>query len=249
MNKTKIPWCDYTWNPITGCSPESEGCENCYAAAIAHRFHREWGKPHFEYSRIDQPRSQKQPSKIFVCSTSDLFHEGVDLEWFLAVMKVVQECHWNKFIFCTKRPQNMAEKMNLWTNARTNGHPLPNLWLLTSVENQARANERIPWLLKSPAVVRGISAEPLLGPIELPETCNHKSCNDFGPSRCDHPVCESRLLHWVIAGPETGPKARPCSGLWIRDMFLQCQKNNIAFFDKRSPDPVLNQFVKREYPR
>ena len=233
MNKTKIPWCDYTWNPITGCSPASEGCANCYASAMAKRFHRPWGVPVFHPEKLDEPLKVKEPSRIFVCSTGDLFHEKSN---FNDVREVLARCcafNLHTFIILTKRPHMMLDFCKCFQ--LPSGRLPSNLWIGVSVENQARADERIPVLLKVPSAVHFISAEPLLGPINL-----RRGFTD-GPQA--YPL--GMGLNWVIAGPETGPKKRPYEPSWIADLYAQCRMNGCAFFDKRDNFPNSC----REWPR
>jgi protein gp37 len=229
MNKTKIPWCDWTWNPIVGCSPASEGCANCYAAAISKRFHLPWGSAHFLPERLDQPAKVRKPGRVFVCSMGDLFHESVPDDWIKQVFNAMHpdilqpSCH--TFQILTKRPQRMAEFFKRHTKA---GGPIAwsNVWLGVTVENQARADERVPILLGIPSAVRFVSVEPMLGPVDLASAA--------GVTYWDDPVAG---IHWVIAGPETGPKARPCQDAWINALAAESP----CFFDKRNP--------RREWPR
>ena len=204
MNKTGIEWCDWTWNPIAGCSPASEGCNHCYAAAISRRFNRSWGKPVFHPERLDQPARVKKPGRVFVCSMSDLFHESVTREWKQAVFTVACNTPRHTFMFLTKRPERV---MDWWIG------DVPNIWLGVTAENQARADERIPILLGIPAAVRFVSVEPMLGPVDL---------TPWLPR-----------LDWVIAGPETGPAARTCDPAWIDHLAAHCTAANVPFFDKR----------------
>jgi len=210
MNKTKIEWCDYTWNPIVGCSPISAGCKNCYAAAISKRFNLPWGSAHYIPERLTQPLDLEKPSRIFVCSMGDFFHHTVKTEWKHAVFNVVDACPQHTFIFLTKRPGSIA---SFWI-------PHRNIWIGVTVENQEAADHRIPIFYKARlfAQVRFISAEPLLGPITLKNL----------------PIPD-----WVIAGPETGPGARPCDDKWINDLAAE----SLKFFDKRKAG-----WMRREFP-
>jgi protein gp37 len=218
MNRTKIPWCDWTWNPIVGCSPASEGCANCYAAAISKRFHLPWGKARFMPERLDQPAKVHKPGRVFVCSMGDLFHETVSREWKQAVFTVACNTPRHTFIFLTKRPERV---MDWWIG------DVPNVWLGVTVENQKRADERVPLLMKIPAAVRFVSVEPMLGPVDL-------SC-----------WLASGKLSWVIAGPETGPRRRPFDEAWLDGCYgldAQCRTYGAAFFDKR------DEWTRREFP-
>ncbi len=151
MNNVKksIGWCDYTWNPVTGCSPVSEGCENCYAAALSKRFGWTWGKPVFHPERLDEPMKLKKPSKIFVCSMGDLFHPDTPIPAQSAVWDTAYACPRHTFLILTKRVLNMRNVLFATNHFRFG--VLNNIWLGATVENQARANERIPILLETPA--------------------------------------------------------------------------------------------------
>lgn len=189
MNKTEIEWSDMTWNPVRGCSLVSAGCESCYAMKQAHRFSgkghpyegltelgphgpRWTGKIRLVPEALDQPLKIKKPQRIFVNSMSDLFHEDVPDEFIQAVFTTMACCPQHVFQILTKRPQRMAKLIQRWKDIGLTyksgiGSTLSNVLLGVSVEDQKTADERIPLLLKTPAAVRWISAEPLLGPINL----------------------------------------------------------------------------------
>jgi protein gp37 len=107
MNKTRIEWCDWTWNPIVGCEPISAGCQNCYAASISKRFGLPWGQPVFRPERLEEPLKVEKPARIFVCSMGDFFHAKVLREWKEAVFRVIDRAPRHTFIFLTKRPENV----------------------------------------------------------------------------------------------------------------------------------------------
>ena len=212
MNKTTISWCygpngeqGYTWNPFTGCSPASEGCDNCYAAAIAHRFKKPWGSVTFHPERLKQPYKQRTPARVFVCSVSDIYHEDIDPVERSAVLGVIGENPQLTFILLTKRPGNIPR-----------GAPwFKNIWLGVTAENQERYNDR--WLelvtrTNTPdrPLVRFVSVEPMLGPVVLYPCCNQRP-------------------DWVIAGPETGPRNRYCDNAWLYQLQSECD----CFHDKR----------------
>lgn len=211
MNKTKIPWCDYTWNPIVGCSPASAGCANCYAAAISRRFHLPWGAACFLPERLDQPERERKPGRVFVCSMSDIGHETVIPEWRQAIYAAMLRAPWHTFIILTKRPAALAVD-----------RPPANVWMGVSVCQQE--DEGPTWGVlrlrrgREPNRVLFASVEPMLTPVSF--THWH-----IKPD-------------WVIAGPETGQKARPCPGDWIDTL----AKESPVFFDKRST------FTRREFP-
>ena len=221
MNHTKIPWCDLTWNPIVGCSPVSEGCEHCYAAAISKRFNKPWGHPVLHRDRLDQPAKEKKPSRIFVCSMSDLFHNECTVEMQEAVFCAMRDAPWHTYMLLTKRPHNMRRAFH--------GRGAIDNWCCgVTAENQGWANARMSCLLSIRCRVRFVSAEPLLGPIDLNKI--HGYWGGIG-------------LDWVIAGPENGPGARECNPQWIELLADQCWGGNIPFFDKRE------NFIRREFPK
>jgi protein gp37 len=111
--------------------------------------------------------------------------------------------------------------------------PLPNVWLGVSVEDQKAADERIPLLLQTPAAVRWISAEPLLGPVKLPALCDFSACGDHSNKPCDNVTCPARTLDWVVVGGESGPHARPMHPQWARDLRDQCAAAGVPFLMKQ----------------
>lgn len=225
MATTKIEWATDVWNPVTGCQKVSQGCKNCYAERLAGRF---WGDRKFtdvqvHPDRLDQPLKWRKPRRIFVSSMSDLFHEDVPTSFIGDVVDVMGSCPQHTFMILTKRPQRMAD---LW---RINSAPggvlsggLSNAWLGVSAEDQKTADERIPYLLQTPAAVRFLSCEPLLGPIDL----------GF-PFVSDNPLMVQRHVDWVIAGGEGGPGARPMHPDWARGLRDQCVSAGVPFFFKQ----------------
>lgn len=256
MAETRIEWADAVWNVTSGCSPVSEGCQNCWAKRYAHRLRGRFGYPAddpfrvtLHPERLKEPLRWSKPRRVFVCSMGDLFHPEVP-ETFIA--QVLHEMCWrpeHTFLVLTKRPDRMAEllcgsrfrdllaKQFLYRieeyvsiyHPRRNW-PLPNLWLGVTAENQARADERIPILLQIPAAVRWVSCEPLLGPIDLHDYLwNHHDGTAAG-----YPVAwaEKGGIHWVVVGGETGPGARPCHPDWIRRIRDDCVAARVPFFLK-----------------
>lgn len=192
---TKIEWATDTWNPITGCTPISEGCQNCYAKRMSKRLAGRCGydknepfKVTLHKNRLDEPLHWKKPSKIFVCSMGDLFHEGISDMAIEDVFATMSMCPQHTFLLLTKRPDRVLHWFShfradfptetvraqvwrsRWSIYKTQKHfewPLPNVWLGVTAENQQRADERIPILLQIPAAVRFVSVEPMLGPVDL----------------------------------------------------------------------------------
>lgn len=225
MNNSKIEWTDKTWNPVTGCTKVSQGCKNCYAETFYERFN---GKGSFKNitchpDRLSAPLSWKKPSMVFVNSMSDLFHEDVPFEFIDAVFRVMADVDIHTYQVLTKRPARMLEffrwKMAefgiLWV-APTN------VWLGVSVEDQAAANERIPLLAPIPCKTKFLSCEPLLGPVELFHLTNGNR----------------KVISWVIAGGESGNKARPMHPGWARSLRDQCADADVPFFFKQNGEYV-----------
>ena len=207
MNKTGIPWADWTWNPIVGCSPASAGCQNCYAAAISKRFHLPWGSAHFIPERLNQPAKVKKPGRVFVCSMADIGHETVKPEWREAIADAMRAAPWHTYIVLTKRP-------GMWLSELP-----PECWAGVTIESQFEMGRwhvllNCAWFNS----VKFVSVEPMLTSVT------------FG----SRPVKPD----WVIAGPETGPKARQFMPEWIDWL----SKESPCFFDKRKT------FTRREFP-
>lgn len=190
---TKIEWTDEVWNCVTGCDKVSQGCKNCYAGRLAETRLKHlaeykdgfFGNVQIHPDRLSRPLKWNKPRMIFVNSMSDLFHPDAPFEFIAAAFGIMAACPQHTFQILTKRPEKALEWFE-WV--RNQGHamdipfiisknmpvdigiddwPLPNVWLGVSVENQQTADERIPLLLKCPAAIRFVSAEPLLGPIDF----------------------------------------------------------------------------------
>ncbi len=213
---------------MTGCTKVSEGCRNCYAERMAKRLVGRYGYPARDpflptlhsYERLEEPLRWRKPRTVFVCSMGDLFHQAVPTSFILEVWKVMERCYWHRFLVLTKRP----ERMELLFSALPLGEivlpMLPNVWVGTSVEDQATADVRIPYLLRCWSPVRFLSVEPLLGPVDLRRV-------EIG----DRIAAE--LLDLVIAGGESGPRARPCDVDWLRALRDQCHAAAVPFFLKQ----------------
>jgi len=166
---TKIEWAEETWNPVTGCTPVSEGCQNCYAARMARRLAGRCGYPADEPfrvtlhpERLEQPAKWRKPRRIFVCSMGDLFHPDIRWEYIYDVFLAMYNAGWHTFLVITKRPGRMKAIIEEHIP-----HVADNIWLGVTAENQGRADERIPVLLSIPAAVHFVSIEPCLGPVDL----------------------------------------------------------------------------------
>lgn len=240
---SKIEWTEYNWEVTGGCDKISSGCRGCYAIPlIGNRFannpiHKgrydglvegdNWtGKIKLFEDRLTQPLHWRKARKVFVNSRSDLFHEDVPFEFIEQIFNVMNKSRQHIFQILTKRPERMLEYFKwymskhkaiftLWKDVIA---PLKHVWLGVSVEDQQTADERIPLLLQTPAAVRWISAEPLLGEILLPNWIEDK---------------ELGLLDWVVVGGESGPKARPMHPDWVRSIRDQCKAAGVPFFFKQ----------------
>ncbi|MEC4836084.1 phage Gp37/Gp68 family protein [Mycobacteroides chelonae] len=258
-DKTGIEWTDATWSPVTGCTRVSDGCLNCYierstpirvagrkfdgegiGASLAVQLHP---------NRLDWPLRKRDGKKIFVCSQADLFHDDVPDEYIARVFAVMALSPHHTFQVLTKRHGRMRSLLNshaFWGRVGVAGldrdvwlpqsgvsldqHYLPNVWLGVSAEDQKRADLRIPALLDTPAAVRFISAEPLLGPIDL-----SRFVEDDG-EKFDLPP-----LSWVIVGGESGPGARPMHPDWARSLRDQCVAAGVPFLFKQWGEWAPNQ--------
>ena len=225
MAKTTISWTDYSWNPVTGCTPISSACDHCYARSIATRFTGTPSWPNgFKVTchpeRLEQPLHWRKPGRVFLCSAGDLFHEDVPEAFIARVFARMAACRQHTFQILTKRPERMLDIVNLACRAVPEHWPLPNVWLGVTAENQEMVDARIPLLLQVPAAVRFVSVEPMLGPLDL---------LDYLPWGNNDPAAK---LDWVIAGGESGPHARPMHPDWVRSVRQQCTAAGVPFFFK-----------------
>lgn len=210
-----IEWTDATWNPVTGCTKITAGCDNCYASRFAERFRGVPGHP-FEQGfdltlrpdRLDQPLRWKRSRMIFVNSMSDLFHKEVPFSFVDSVFDTMEEADWHVFQVLTKRSSRMRDYLQ---RRYADQNPPDHIWLGVSVED-AKGAARINHLREAPAGVRFLSVEPLIGPV--------------GP-------VDLSGIHWVIAGGESGPGARILNIDWARDIRDQCARQGVAFFFKQ----------------
>ena len=233
-DRSSIEWTDATWNVVTGCSRVSRGCENCYAerlAATRLRHHpsrrglvdergRWTGEVRLNEQWLDQPLRWQDPRRIFVAAHGDLFHESVPDAWIDAVVGVMHEATRHVYQLLTKRPGRARDYFAArgWSDVVSGKLPRY-IHLGVSVEDQETADERIPVLLDIPAAVRWISAEPLLGQIEI----DGLLAGEGYPAGLD----------WVVAGGESGPGARPMDPSWPRTLRNQCICARVPFFFKQ----------------
>ncbi len=238
MANTRIEWAEAVWNPVTGCTPISEGCKNCYAQRMAKRLAGRCGYPADEpfrvtlhSDRLDEPLKWKKPRRVFVCSMGDLFHEDVPDAWIdQLIWEMGHMLQKHTFLILTKRPERMRD---WFIKAYAENLPYPNLWLGVTAENQQRADERIPILLQIPAAVRFVSVEPMLGPVDLSLSDGVDLSMSVGTGLKPGKSYLINSLDWVICGGETGSRARPMHPDWVRSLRDQCVNAGVSFFFKQ----------------
>jgi protein gp37 len=221
---TGIEWTEATWNPTTGCDRVSPGCDHCYALTLAarlkamgsHRYQRD-GRPRtsgpgfgvtMHWDKLREPAGWRKPRIVFVNSMSDLFHPQISDEFIAEVFETMRSTPQHTFQVLTKRPARMASLLSGSISAA------PNVWVGTSVEDQEWADTRIPKILATPATVRFLSCEPLLGPIDLSRYLGGE-------------------IGWVIVGGESGGGARPMAPEWARAIRDACLGRGTPFFFKQ----------------
>ena len=210
-DRSAIEWTDASWNPLTGCTQVTPGCDHCYAKTFAERFRGVKDHPYeqgFDFrlwpERLELPLRWRQPRRVFVNSMSDLFQNEVPEIFIVKVFEIMGRADHHVFQLLTKRSARLARLRDVL--------PWPdNVWVGVSIENNAYVS-RANHLRKVPAAVRFISAEPLLGPLDR--------LNLEG-------------VDWVITGGESGPGYRPCDPDWVRDVRDRCNQQGIAFFHKQ----------------
>jgi protein gp37 len=235
--KSTIEWTDTTWNPVTGCTKVSKGCDHCYAERFSERFRGVAGHP-FETGfdltlrpeRVAQPLSWKRSRMVFVNSMSDLFHKKIPTSYIAQVFTTMEQTPQHIYQVLTKRSSLLRKFVN---ERYANGAAPHNIWLGVSIEDRD-ALVRLRHLQQTRASVRFVSFEPLLGPIGEVDLTG---------------------IHWAIAGGESGHKARPVDPAWVRELRDQCTSAGVAFFFKqwggRTPKAGGNTLDGRqwlEYP-
>ena len=232
-SKTKIEWTECSWNPITGCTKISEGCKNCYAAKFALRL-KAMHNPRYQNGfnvtvhedLIEAPLHWKTACKVFVNSMSDLFHEDIPDEIIFKIFDTMNRAEQHTFQILTKRSERlmqMSDRLH-WTN---------NIWMGVSIENNDTFF-RADHLRETGAIIKFISAEPLLG-----------SLLDLDLTGID----------WLIVGGESGPGSRPMEKEWVIELMKKARGNNVAFFfkqwggvNKKKAGRALDGETYSEYP-
>lgn len=236
---TGIEWTDHTFNPWWGCVRVSPACEHCYAETFAARFGVKWGvkaerkiasekvwNDPLRWDRAAEKAGVRR--KVFCASMADIFEDRRDLDEPRArVFALIERTPHLDWQLLTKRPEAV---MRLVPESWRGGFP-HNVWMGTTVEDQRRADERIPHLLALPARVKFLSCEPLLGSVDI-SFWTHRPCGWSGCGTCgQRPLLP--FIDWVIAGGESGPGARPMHPGWVRSLRDQCTRDDVPFFFKQ----------------
>jgi len=235
---TQIEWTDATWNPVTGCTKITRGCDHCYAERFSERFRNVPGHP-FENGfdltlrpdRITQPLGWKQPRRIFVNSMSDLFHKEVPKTFIDAIFETMEAANWHTYQVLTKRSSLMMK----YLQRRYEGGLAPNhIWLGVSIEDE-KNTVRLKHLKAAPASTKFVSFEPLLASVGKIDLAG---------------------IDWAIVGGESGPHARPMAEEWAIEIRDQCRRDKVAFFFKqwggirpKSGGRLLRGREWNQYPR
>jgi len=237
-SSTQIEWTDATWNPVTGCTKITRGCDLCYAERFSERFRGVLGHP-FENGfdlklraeRLQQPLTWRQPRRIFVNSMSDLFHKEIPKSFIDSVFITMEAADWHTFQVLTKRSSLMTRYLH---NRYGEGKAPPHIWLGVSIEDAQNA-VRLKHLRAARASTKFVSFEPLLGPVGK---------------------LDLEGIHWAIVGGESGPRARPMAEEWVLEIRDQCRAAKVAFFFKqwggtrpKSGGRLLRGREWNQYPR
>ena len=215
---TAIQWTEMTWNPVAGCTKISEGCRNCYAERMAKRLqimgvaqYRNGFELTLVPHVINDPLKWRRSRMVFVNSMSDLFHGDVPIDYIRKIFNVMAVTPQHTYQILTKRTGRLAELASQLPWT-------PNIWMGVSIESQDTMF-RLDDLARVDAYVRFISFEPLLGPVSNLDLSH---------------------ISWVIAGGESGPRARPIMKQWVDSILTACRTNNIPFFFKQWGRPEFN---------
>ena len=218
MAQSNIEWTELTWNPVTGCNKISPGCKNCYAEVMTRRLksmgvekYSEGFKIRTHPDTLSIPFTWKKSKVVFVNSMSDLFHPEVPLDYIRAVFAVMNQTPQHTYQVLTKRSERLLEVANelSWTE---------NIWMGVSVENE-EYSYRINELARTPAKIKFLSIEPLIGAVK---------------------TVDLRNINWVIVGGESGHKARPLKKEWVDDIKIKCEEYKVPFFFKQWGKPKFN---------
>ena len=243
--QSKIEWTDHTFNPWEGCQKVAPECDNCYAEARDVRFTggthwgpkaprrrtsaQNWQKPrrwNAQAEAFQDTHGRRQ--RVFCASLADVFDNAVDPAWRSDLWALIRECDQLDWLLLTKRPQNMAKMLPPdWTDG------WPNVWLGTSAGTQKTADQNIPHLLKTPAAIRFVSAEPMPGPINLTSMGKDYSIDCLIGFDAKGHGRKFDGINWVICGGESGANARPMHPAWATSLRDQCKAAGTAFLFKQ----------------
>jgi protein gp37 len=270
VTNSKIEWCDHTFNPWVGCTKISPACDHCYAESWAKRAGRadlwtgsmpkrttasNWKLP-LKWNAAAQADGRRY--RVFCASLADVFDNHVPAQWRSDLFKLIEATPNLDWLLLTKRignVKNLCGGVSAW----------PNVWLGATIANQEEADRDIPKLLATPAAIRFLSCEPLLGPIDLEYPTGlfpdgPRMCCDGRECACQGKPVDPPLLcgiDWVIGGGESGGKARPSDVLWFKSLRAQCAEYHVAFFMKqltergrKVPFESFPDYLQvREYPK
>jgi protein gp37 len=278
QGSSAIEWTEQTWNPVTGCDRVSPGCAHCYALEMAPRL-RAMGNPKYQHVRdggrssgpafgvtlhpheLERPLRWRRPRIVFVNSMSDLFHDEIPYEFIRDVFNVMRSCDGgvtaatgrrrprHVFQVLTKRPERMLELARSRKLGFDPGSPPSNVWLGVSIENR-RYVHRADLLRETPAAVRFISAEPLLGPL-VPHGRSYDdtkwgwyTARHFGSEWNDDPGLNLEGIDWLIVGGESGPRHRPMRPEWVRGLRDVCQRDHDDIVGLDRPYEAFPQWAR-----
>ena len=258
-DRSLIEWTDATWNPVSGCTKITAGCDNCYAERFSERFRgvkiatKSGPREHYYYNgfdltlhpeHLDRPARWTRPRMIFVCSMGDLFHRNIPAGYLDRIFEVMERADHHIYQVLTKRSPRMRNYMR----RRYAGREAPaHIWCGVSIEN-ADSFARVRHLKETPAAVRFLSCEPLIGPIANIALVQRDSRGNIVPP-------DERLdlngIHWVIAGGESGPGARPMHPQWAGELRVQCTLESVPFFFKQWGEwaPAMQEWHDLEFWR
>lgn len=224
--RTGIAWTEATWNPWYGCTKVSPGCAHCYMFREQIRYGKNPEVVTRSKTKFTEPLKWKEPRLVFTCSWSDWFHEAADA-WRDEAWAIIKQTPHLTYQILTKRPERIQDHLPAdW------GEGYPNVWLGVSVENQRHAY-RAAILSVIPAIVRFVSAEPLLGPLSLAERYYVQPKWVRGLDEEESDVNPQQMIDWLIVGGESGDKCRPMKEEWARNLRDECAEYRTAFFLKQ----------------
>lgn len=229
-DKLSSKWWTESWNPVSGCSPISDGCTFCYArtAAGSMKMRGKFGYDKitpfavtYHKDKLDKPLHWKKPRRIFVCSMGDLFHENVEDEWLDCIFSVIAAAPQHKYMILTKRPGRMKEYLTY----RQRNLDMSNIWLGVTAENGRMLYFRLPILNSIRAGGYFLSIEPLLEHIPLtipvPDIKTGLGIIPLG------------VIDFVIVGGETGPGSRVVKEEWVNSVLMECTKERVPVWFKQ----------------